>query len=91
MITLTLAAKHIPDETEVRKPTGATYYTIKRSLKIWGEGGRTIYPPQDVVFLRGDNSDSGILADRKLSMDFDSPGEAADWIYRNFPEGDYTL
>ena len=86
MITITLAAKHIPNETEVRKPTGSTYYTLRRKVQIYGEGGRTIYAPPEVVFLRGESSDSGILGDRKLSVDFDSPGEAADWIYQNLPE-----
>jgi hypothetical protein len=89
MITITLAAKHIPEHTRVRKPTGSTYYTLRREIQIYGEGGRIIYRPPEVVFLRGENSDSGFLEDRKLSIDFDSPGEASEWLFEHFPMGDY--
>lgn len=89
MITVTLAAKHIPDGQGVRKPTGATFYTLRHEIQIYGDDGRTIYPPEGVCFLCGESSDSGILEDRQLSIDFDTPGDVVDWIDRTFPGGEY--
>ena len=68
MITVLLPAGQIPDDSKVRKVTGQKVYTLKREVRIYGEGGTTV-KCEGVVYLCAEGSVNGVKDTTMLAMD----------------------
>ena len=73
MVTLTLPASEIPNNTSVRKVTGKKIYKLWREIKIYGENRQEVKPDEDLIFIVAEN-DGGITCIKDstlLSVNFE--------------------
>lgn len=74
-IRLLLRAKYIDDGATVTKPTGQKKYTLRRSIKIYGENQQEITCDVDNVFLVDEQGNINMIADSTELMVYMNIGD----------------
>lgn len=73
MVIMLLPAGEIPDETQVRKVTGTTWYTLKKEIKLYSAAGaKQEIKLDNTVFLVGDRGNiNGIALNTLLAVELE--------------------
>lgn len=67
-VRIVLPARLIPDGQLVSKPTGTKLYTLKRELKLYGEGAKIVKENPDILFLLSEDSISIVNNETPLAL-----------------------
>jgi hypothetical protein len=95
MLTLVLEARYIPDNTRVRKMTGAVTYSLVRKLEIHhkhaGDTKPQLVTIDGVVYLLNASSNSpgitGYPDNYKFAIDFNTVQDLCRFVHINLNDG----
>ena len=84
MPAIVMPADNIPEGTTVTKVTGQNTYTLKRSIKIYGEQTQEIKYGEGIMFLISPHGNiTAITSDTELRVRFNNYIEMAEFIDDN--------